>query len=440
MSVSRPLRCLFAKPPTSIPCIRQSFHTSRPRLAREPKYPSIKASELGLLKVQNPSTETNRKPRNELKKKRDDERHPVKSFEPYSEEDWKSLAQIYTPEQLKAIEAGEAAIPTDDLFRQGALREDSFALPYVDDLSYIHPVVDKPIRAPKSNYDPNWRFKETDELLDDVVDWAKKLPDDPDRLDWLKFRDNVRLTVGKEEAERNPRSYLAPELPRIDSLPRTSEKDDIDPAMRRLMLQTGYTLDQIKRFRIKVLVMHRVVNQTRMGKIQSLYFLAVAGNGRGLLGIGEGKSAEAMDAKKQASMAAVRNMVPIPRYEDRTIYGDVKGKVGATEVEVMTRPPGKTKHTSSLNRCTKPPQIEINPLKLCSSVGFGLRCQSYIYEMSRCAGLHDLAARVTRSRNPMNTVKATLQALVSQRLPEHEARALGRKLVDVRKVYYDGNV
>lgn len=73
-------------------------------------------------------------------------------------------------------------------------------------------------------------------------------------------------------------------------------------------------------------------------------------------------------------------------------------------------------------------------------VGFGLRCQWYVYEMARCAGLFDLAARVVRSRNPMNTVKATLQALLSQRLPEHEARALGRKLVDVRKVYYDGNL
>jgi small subunit ribosomal protein S5 len=350
MSASRPLRCLFAKSSTSFPCIRQSFHTSRPRHARQPRYPSIKASELGLLEKQNSSTGTDRKPSNELNKKRSKERRLVKSFEPYSEEDWKKLAQIYTPEQLKAIEVGEAAVPTDDLLKQGALREDSFALPYMDDLSYIHPVVDKPIRAPKSNYDPNWRFKETNELLDDVVDWVKNLPDEPDRLDWLKFRDNVRLTVGKEEAERNPRSYLAPELPKIDSLPRTSEKDEIEPAMRRLMLQTGYTLDEIKRFRVKVLVMHRVVNQTRMGKVSSLYLLAVAGNGRGLLGIGEGKAAEIEHAKRQASMSAVRNMVPIPRYEDRTIYGDVKGKVGATEVEMMTRPPGKTKHTSSFDK------------------------------------------------------------------------------------------
>ena len=51
-----------------------------------------------------------------------------------------------------------------------------------------------------------------------------------------------------------------------------------------------------------------------------------------------------------------------------------------------------------------------------------------ILEICRCAGIHDLAARVGRSRNPINTVKATFEALTSQ------------KLVDLRKVYYDGQV
>lgn len=60
--------------------------------------------------------------------------------------------------------------------------------------------------------------------------------------------------------------------------------------------------------------------------------------------------------------------------------------------------------------------------------------------MCRCAGISDLAARVTRSRNPMNTIKATFQALVSQKIPDEVARGLGKKLVDVRKVYYAGNV
>lgn len=72
--------------------------------------------------------------------------------------------------------------------------------------------------------------------------------------------------------------------------------------------------------------------------------------------------------------------------------------------------------------------------------GFGIRCQDKIFEMCRCAGISDLAARVTRSRNPMNTIKATFQALVSQKIPDDVARGLGKKLVDVRKVYYGGNV
>ncbi len=72
--------------------------------------------------------------------------------------------------------------------------------------------------------------------------------------------------------------------------------------------------------------------------------------------------------------------------------------------------------------------------------GFGIRCQDKIFEMCRCAGISDLAARVTRSRNPMNTIKATFQALLSQKIPDEVARGLGKKLVDVRKVYYAGNV
>jgi len=40
----------------------------------------------------------------------------------------------------------------------------------------------------------------------------------------------------------------------------------------------------------------------------------------------------------------------------------------------------------------------------------------------------------------MNTIKAAYQALLSQKHPEDIARARGKKLVDVRKVYYAGNL
>lgn len=60
--------------------------------------------------------------------------------------------------------------------------------------------------------------------------------------------------------------------------------------------------------------------------------------------------------------------------------------------------------------------------------------------MCRAAGIHDLAGRVGRSRNKMNTVKAAYEALMSQKDPEEVARARGRKMVDVRNVYYAGKV
>ena len=40
-------------------------------------------------------------------------------------------------------------------------------------------------------------------------------------------------------------------------------------------------------------------------------------------------------------MNAIRNMRPVPRYEERTIYGDVQAKVGASVVQLSARSPGK---------------------------------------------------------------------------------------------------
>lgn len=326
MSSAQPLRCLFAKAaPAPRRTLRRTFYTSTCLHARpSPKHKSVKASDLGLIKKDGAPKQLT-----------------AKDLRSYTESDKAALAQRYSPALLAAIEVGEAAIDPQDLVEQAAAREDPMKINYLDDFSTIHPVVDKPVRAPEENYDPDLRFKTEDELVEDLTNWVKDMPKEPTRLDWMKFLDNTRMTVGKEEAERNPRSYLAPEIPKLDILKRgTTEGEEIDPATRRLMRQTGFSHKEIRRFRVKQLVQHNVVNQTRLGKIQSMYHLAVAGNGRGLVGIGEGKSAEPEEAKTQARNAAIRNMQPIPMYEGRTIFGDVKGKVSATEVELMTRPPG----------------------------------------------------------------------------------------------------
>ena len=71
-----------------------------------------------------------------------------------------------------------------------------------------------------------------------------------------------------------------------------------------------------------------------------MYCLAIAGNKNGLLGIGQAKGQEAGNTMALAKVNAIRNMKPIPRYEERTIYGDVEAKVSAVKVKLMARPPG----------------------------------------------------------------------------------------------------
>jgi ribosomal protein S5 len=56
--------------------------------------------------------------------------------------------------------------------------------------------------------------------------------------------------------------------------------------------------------------------------------------------------------------------------------------------------------------------------------------------MCRCAGISDLVAKLHGSRNPLNVVKATFEALKQQKLPIDIARIRGKKIYDVEKTYY----
>ncbi|GFF37980.1 mitochondrial 37S ribosomal protein MRPS5 [Aspergillus lentulus] len=410
MSVVRPVRCLFcsfSRPASAVPRVpRRQFHPSPAQLAnRKPKFPNVKADNLKSLEEISRSL----KP---------------EDFKPYTEEEKARLQEEYTPEQMAAIEAGEAAIDPKDLAEQFAIRRDPMKLHYLDDFSTIEPGVDKHVRAPVTNTDYNAELKSESDFAEDFGRFLAELPRDPTAADWVRFAETLRMTHGKEENELNPHSALVPDLLAPgesisgerkeinffkETDPKARESEEITDALKQLLLTTGYSQREIQDLRTKTLVSHAVVNQTRLGKVRRQYCLSIAGNGNGLLGIGEAKSEEPADAQTQSRYRAIRNMQPIPRYEDRTIFGDVEGKVGAVQLKLMTRPPG-----------------------------FGLRCQHLIFEMCRACGIHDLAARVARSRNPMNTVKAAYEALMSQRNPEDIARARGKKLVDVRKVYYSG--
>jgi ribosomal protein S5 len=60
----------------------------------------------------------------------------------------------------------------------------------------------------------------------------------------------------------------------------------------------------------------------------------------------------------------------------------------------------------------------------------------HIHEICKCAGIQDIGGKVWGSRNPLNVVKGTIEALQKQRLPEDIARARGIKVLDVKKTFY----
>jgi small subunit ribosomal protein S5 len=299
------------------------------------------------------------------------------NFKDYSKEEMAALQKKYTPGQLKAIEAGEAAIDPEDLNNRGVIRTDIGALPYLDDFSQLRPVLD---RAPayEGPIDPNTRLMTGDEMIEawdrayeeayseDPPPPPPEMPEDmpipqiyqksPSRLAMMKADDRAEMFMGTNGPIpiEHTSTFLAPGLPRTflndeETKVQTKKEDtvadadsrDPDGLYNRLMKQTGLTLDEIFDYKVKILVKHRVVNQTRLGKIASVYCLAVAGNGNGRLGIGEAKGESSEDTSSNARIAAIRNMQPIPRYEERTIYGEVEGKVSAVEVKLMSRPPGK---------------------------------------------------------------------------------------------------
>ncbi|CAD6449287.1 d4e61db1-0c29-4c75-9c5d-c9f4e1c90f0d [Sclerotinia trifoliorum] len=309
---------------------------------------------------------------------------PAKELYPgYSEKERSLLGKRYTAEQIAAIEAAEEAVDVEDLKSHGVIRTDLGGLRYMDDLSMTQPVIDKKIMDYR--IDPNWTLDQ-DKIGDEFVAYMDKVMEenpedvDPEDPDWEnKHRPNRLDSLKALQKEMgDPSTFaFAPQVPgdftkepgKVAEIAREVDEDDeenLDPrdpdgVYTKLRHQTGLTMDEILSLDTKILVSHRVVNQTRLGKIER-----------------EAKGQEPEDTNNNAKIAAIKNMQPVPRYEERTIYGDVGGRLV---------------------------QLKLS-----------------LWQDLQAVGIHDLAAKVPRSRNKMNTVKATYQALMKQRIPDEIAR------------------
>jgi small subunit ribosomal protein S5 len=381
MSVALPAaRCLLSRrfaaaavrpaaAAATAPRCQATFHSSAPLEARRRRrFANIRADEMGL-------TDSGAV-----------EKYSQENFKPYTPEELDVLKRHYTPEQMEALEAGEASIDPNDLTIQGRIRTDPYKLPYLDDFSRLVPTID---RKPKIHSLPNTnaRFMNEDEF---AHDFGKNLNDDKIRpiLKWSNIpeeqwasmspegKKEIKEALGKLLHEQNAQidsdgigaiqnlfekstltddnaptnSAIAPglgkDIPGVTGMyknpidPEDNGMDD-DGIYQDLKRRTGMGVSEMLTLTVKVLVIRLVHNQTRLGKIRSSWVLAIAGNNNGRLGIGEAKSVEHSVAVLKAKLLAIRNMQPIRRYEERTIYGSVDGKFGATVVKLHSRPPGK---------------------------------------------------------------------------------------------------
>jgi small subunit ribosomal protein S5 len=191
-------------------------------------------------------------------------------------------------------------------------------------------------------------MKKLDEAIDEQ--WLKELAQlmESETADALLQPSPLELMQDGPAGSARVHSAEAPELgkvPGVEGLYMTAsdaadEGQDDAGRYQELKRLTGMTLREIMSLNNKVLVRRCVVNQTRLGKVRSWSIVAMAGNGDGRLGLGIGKSTDARIASETARMLAIRNMKPIRRYENRTIYGNVKVKISGTVVEMYTRPAG----------------------------------------------------------------------------------------------------
>ncbi|PWN37522.1 uncharacterized protein FA14DRAFT_15133 [Meira miltonrushii] len=171
--------------------------------------------------------------------------------------------------------------------------------------------------------------------------------------------------------------------------------DDIDSAAY-LSSVTPLSKGEVNGIHRHLLKIRRVTQQTGKGRFSRMSALVVAGNGRGMVGYGDGKDINVGNAARKAFHAAVKNMDYVERFNGHTIPAEVTGKWSSTRVTLRPRPHG-----------------------------FGLRVPPVIHAIARSAGITDMSAAILGSTNPINVAKATLALLWGGSAPQGLGDGIG---------------
>lgn len=151
----------------------------------------------------------------------------------------------------------------------------------------------------------------------------------------------------------------------------------------------------------KLIAVNRVTKVVKGGRNMRFSALVVAGDKGGKVGVGTGKAAEVPNAIDKATMSAKKHMVSIPM-EGTTIPHEVTGRFGTSMVKLL---PAKE--------------------------GTGVIAGGSVRPVVELCGIKDITAKTYGSRNKINCVKATLDALTQLRSKEEIASLRGKSVEEI---------
>ena len=151
----------------------------------------------------------------------------------------------------------------------------------------------------------------------------------------------------------------------------------------------------------KLVAVNRTAKVVKGGRQFGFTALTVVGDGAGRVGFGFGKAREVPVAISKAMAQARKNMVNVALRND-TLHFAMKGSHGATHVYMQP-----------------------------ASDGTGVIAGGGMRAVLECAGVRNVLAKSYGSRNPINVVRATVNALAAAKSPEDIAAKRGKSVEEI---------
>ena len=157
-----------------------------------------------------------------------------------------------------------------------------------------------------------------------------------------------------------------------------------------------------KQYNETVISVNRVTKVNKGGRTLRFAATVAVGDGKGKVGLGTGKANEVQDAIKKAVQDATNNITRIDLVEERTVSHDATGRSGAAKVL-------------------------IKPAK----AGTGIIAGGSVRAILELAGVKDIISKSLGSNTKINTARACMDALKSQRSAEHIAELRGKSVEEI---------